>query len=73
MTLGQGQINGGLLEIPMSQQHLNGAQIGPPFEQLCGVQLVPQAIGYRGSLITRSESPEFSPENADCCISRGAR
>ncbi len=29
----------------------------PVPEQLCGVQLVPQTIGYRGSLITRSESP----------------
>ena len=26
-------------------------------EQLCGVQLVPQAIGYRGPMITRSETP----------------
>ena len=29
----------------------------PALERLCGVQLVPQTIGYRGSLITRSESP----------------
>ncbi len=29
----------------------------PAVEQLCGVQLVPQTTGYRGSLITRSESP----------------
>ena len=31
-------------------------------EQLCGVQLVPQTIGYRGSVITRSESASSRQE-----------
>jgi hypothetical protein len=34
MTMREMQVDGGLFEITMSQQHLDGAQVGSGFEQM---------------------------------------
>ena len=36
MPLGEMQIDRGLLQVTMAEQHLNGAQVGSGFEQMCG-------------------------------------
>jgi hypothetical protein len=36
MPLGQMQVNGGDLEIAMTEQDLDGAQVGAGFEKVCG-------------------------------------
>ena len=44
----------------------------PVLEQLCGVQLVPQTIGDRESLITRPETPN-SRQETPMAARRGVR
>src|ERR1035441_5299531 len=44
MATGEVQVDRGLFEIAMSQQHLNGAQVGSGFEQMCG-EAVTQRVG----------------------------
>jgi hypothetical protein len=36
MPLGEMQINGSDFEVAMSEQYLDGAQVGAGFEQVCG-------------------------------------
>ena len=44
MTLGKMQVDGGLFQIAVAQQDLNGAQIGAGFEQMSG-KAVTQRVG----------------------------
>jgi hypothetical protein len=41
MTLGEVQIDRGFLQVAMSQQHLNGSQVGTGFEQMRGKAVTP--------------------------------
>jgi hypothetical protein len=36
MALGQVQVDGGLFQIAVAQQHLDGAQVGAGLQQVCG-------------------------------------
>ena len=44
MTPGEVQIDRGFLQVAMSQQHLDGAQVGTGFEQMRG-KAVAQSVG----------------------------
>jgi hypothetical protein len=44
MTPGEVQIDRGFLQVAMSQQHLNGSQVGTGFEQMRG-KAVAQSMG----------------------------
>jgi hypothetical protein len=44
MAVGEVQVNRGLFEVTMSQQHLDGAQIGSAFEHVRGKAMT-QSVG----------------------------
>jgi hypothetical protein len=41
MLVGEVKIDGGLFEVTMSEQNLDGAQIGTRFEQVCREAVAP--------------------------------
>ena len=49
MPLREMQIDRCLFEVPMSEQHLDGAQVGAGFEQMCG-EAMSKSVGCSGLL-----------------------
>jgi hypothetical protein len=45
MAPGEVQIDRGFLQVAMSQQHLNGSQVGTGFEQMRGKAVAPMSLG----------------------------
>jgi hypothetical protein len=44
MAVGKVQVNRGLFQIVVTEEHLDGAQVGTRFEQMSG-ETMPQSVG----------------------------
>jgi hypothetical protein len=60
MPLGQMQVDGRYFEVAMTEQYLDGAQVGAGFEKVCG-EAMSQSVGMNAPVV---EAGAFSSDLA---------